>query len=384
MTPTPEVKPLPHLQRRIIFICSILVFCVTVPLLVFYAVGYRFDFAGEVSNIKSVGGVYVTSEIQDIEMYIDDEPVEDMRIFQNAAYIQNLEADIHQVHTQSAGLQTWIKELPVFSHFVTEVQSFNMPTVPQIRLVTEYETLEGSTVLFDEATTTKFIFASTTNIIFQATTTATTTYELNPEFVYIETLFASSSEEKLLLKRQQELIEENRFTFGPVTPTTTSTISATTTKLWRDVQLSEKEGDVYAQWTGKDNDIPYYFCVNHEEASSTISLYGQHVYDALLNEYGTTSEFSNALYVTDRICRTEIRIDRLWQSVQWFDFLPGSRDHILMQLQDGVYVVEIDDHSWQNVQLLYPGDYLQVVLDGGRILIKDDEYYVEVFTELQQ
>jgi hypothetical protein len=389
MTPTPEVKPLPHLQRQIIFICSLIIFCITVPLLVFYAVGYRFDFSADVSNIKSVGGVYVTSDVPDIEMYIDDEPVEDMRIFQNAAYIQNLVAGIHQVHTQKEGLQTWVKEVPVFSHIVTEVQSFNVPMVPQIRLVTEYVTVAGGSVLFEEATTTKFMFASTTNTSFKATTVATTTFSVDPEYTYVKTLFASSSEKKVLLKQQQERVVENPFTFGSATITaTTSTstpiVKATTTKKWRDVQLSRRGEDVYAQWTGKGGDIPYYYCVNHEEASSTIASYGEHIYEGLLNEYGSTTKFIEALYVTDRLCRTEIRIDRLWQSVQWFDFLPNSRDHVLMQLQDGLYVVEIDDRAWQNTQLLYPGDYLQVVLDGGQIFIKDDEYYLEVFTELQQ
>jgi hypothetical protein len=384
MTPTPEVKPLPHLQRKIIFICSLVIFVITVPLLVFYAIGYRFDFDDEVNNIKRVGGVYVTSEVQDIEMYIDDEPVQDMRIFQNAAYIQNLRAGLHQVHTQSTGLQTWVKNVPVFSHIVTEVQSFNIPTIPQVRLVTQYNTNKNESVLFSVATTSKFSFASTTNIFLQATTTATSTFVLNPEYVYIQTLFASSTEEQELLEQQKEVADRNRFTFDPIATTSTSTVQATTSKQWREVELSQRDDEVYAQWIGKDGNIPYYYCVNHEKASSTIMSYGQHVYDGLLSEYGTTSSFSNALYVTDRLCRTEIRIDRLWQSVQWFDFLPDSRDHVLMQLQDGLYVVEVDDRAWQNTQLLYPGDYLQVVLDGGRIFIKDEEYFLEVFPDLQQ
>jgi len=386
---TPEIQPLARGHRRIIFIFSILTFCVLVPLLVFYAVGYRFDFSGEVRSIKSVGGMYISAEADNVLIYVDNEPVEDMRIFQSAAYVQNLTEGMHQVHVQKEGLQTWVKKFPVFAHFVTEAQSFNMPEVPQLRLVTQYQTPSGASVLFDQkATSTKFAFASTTNTFFVATTTATSTYVSNTEYAYIKQLVASSTEEKERIALQQTE-DENIFAFhddlpiAPVAPTTT-VVLATTTKEWNDVRLLEKHGEVYAQWIGKAERTPFYYCVSTDSASSTKLKYGTHVYESFVEEHGSTTDpFETALAVADRFCRAEIKIDRAWQSVQWFDFMPGSRDHVLMHLQDGVYVVEIDDRAWQNVQLLYPGYHLAVVLDGERIYIKDDTYYLEVYTELQ-
>ena len=391
MIPTPHVKPLPRIHRKLIFIASLILFVVSVPIFVFYATGYRFDFASDDASIKKVGGLYVSSEVSGISMYINDEPVTDMRTFQNASYIQNLEAGMYQVHTQSEGLQTWVKNLPVFAHFVTEAETFNIPQVPQIRLVTKYQTDTSASVLFENATSTTFAFASTTNIFFQATTTATTSYQLNEEYVQVQQLIASSTEEKTELVTIQE--EKDRmsepFNFDIPIPgslvATSSQEKSTSTKQRDDVRLFQSQGDVYAQWIGRDDRIPFYYCVASTDASSTAAYYGEHVYASFVSEYGTTTDpFSKALVVAGRYCRSTIKIDRLWQSVQWFDFFPGSNDQVLMHLQDGIYVVEVDDRSWQNAQLLYPGHHLEVIVDGDRIYVKDDEYYLEIFIELQQ
>jgi hypothetical protein len=74
----------------------------------------------------------------------------------------------------------------------------------------------------------------------------------------------------------------------------------------------------------------------------------------------------------------------LWQTVKWFDFMPDNENLVLMLLDDGLFVIEADDRAWQNTQLLYPGKDLEVLLDGGRIFVKDGDYYLEVFTEIAQ
>ena len=66
----------------------------------------------------------------------------------------------------------------------------------------------------------------------------------------------------------------------------------------------------------------------------------------------------------------------------WFDYFPDSTDLILMHLEDGLYVVEVDDRAWQNTQPLYLGSNLEVIQDGGRIFVHDGTFYLEVFTEL--
>jgi hypothetical protein len=70
------------------------------------------------------------------------------------------------------------------------------------------------------------------------------------------------------------------------------------------------------------------------------------------------------------------------QNVQDFNFFPGNEDLILMHLDEGIYLVEIDDRAWQNTQLLYPGRNLIMLVDGNSIFIKDGDIIVEALTEL--
>lgn len=379
MNAAPEVQPLPFKRRRVVFILSLLAFAIAVPTFVFYAVGYRFDFSNEIRNIRAVGGMYISAQVEDIAIYVDDEPVENMRIFQNAAYVQNLDAGLHQVHVQGNELQTWVKLLPVYAHFVTEASSFNVPARPQVRLIPEYLSATGAAIVTPAATAT-FAFASTTNTFELQRARATSSLEANPEYVYVSGLIASSTADRELL-RQIELYERQPFRFtGKQPPATTS---ATTTRVFRNTRLYIEGGEVQAEWIGEGDRVPYYFCVSYRGPESTALGYGSHVMSDLITEYGTPTDFTDPELIGARLCRDTIRIDRKWQSVQYFDFVPGSESHVLLQLQDGVYVVEIDDRAWQNVQLLYPGDYLEVVAAGGQIFIKDGEYYLEVFTELQ-
>lgn len=373
------MKPLSQRKRRFIFLLALGLFVLAVPVSVFYAIGYRFDFSNDLGGIRSVGGMYVRSDAQATEMFINDEPVTDMRVFQSAAYIQNLEAGMHRIHVQGEGLQTWVKNLPVYAHFVTEVASFNMPETPQIRIIPQWlDPQDGNGVVFETATSTYFDFASTTNTLHYSTSTATSLYEANPEYAYVENLIASSTEMKAFL---EDRFSGERFRFGAVlTPADEALVQATSTKASRDFVLFEDDGEVYMTYTGAENDLPYYYCVVYSGKKRTSLEYGEHVYESLRTQLSPLIDLSDV--VGERLCRTQIRIDRLEQEVLWFDFFPGSTDLVLMHLQDGLYVVEVDDRAWQNTQLLYPGENLEVVEDGGRIYIKDGEYYLEVFTEI--
>lgn len=379
MPPTPELQPLSQNKRRIFFFTLVLVFIIMVPLMVFYAVGYRFDIDGDLTNIRSVGGMYVSSGINEIQIYIDDSLVEDMRMFRSAAYIQNLEEGMHTLHVQGDGVSTWTKELPVFAHLVTEAESFNMPLVPQVRVVPQWSDTTGTGILFESATSTQFRFASILGTYRVATNTATSTYTENIEYLYIKNLFASSTQLQKALQNQKQPREN--FSFGPQ-PVIESTSTATSTKVYTDVALYESGDEIRIRWIGNDQDMPYYYCVQYSGMAKTALWYGEHVLQSLVDQLGDTTDLINSDVRNQRLCRTAIRMDRLNQEVHWFDMYPDSTDLVLMHLDDGLYVVEADDRAWQNTQLLYPGEDIHVVLDGGRIYVQDGDYYLEVFTEI--
>lgn len=351
----------------------------------FYASGYRFDFSEGIRKIVGTGGVYITAEADDVDIYLNEQLVDDARILRSASFVQNLNEGKHKVTVQKEGLYTWTKDLPVFPHIVTEAQAFNLPLVPQVRLISPYVTTEGEAVVFVKSSAEPVLdFASTTNVFVTSTSTATSTYLSNPEHDYVDALFASTSATSTsFIGRVVEGVNE-AFRFGDDLASTTAE-AATSTKLSRDMSLFRQGEEVYAAWEGGLNNIPYYYCIDYTSASSTRALYGDHVYESV-EPFLFSPTGHNIIERNDRtqICRDQIRLDRKQETVAGFDFFPGSIDLVLLILDSGLHTVEIDDRAWQNTQLLYPGEDLLMVIDGGQIYIKDGELYLEVLTALEQ
>lgn len=362
MTGEPIIEPLSHRSRVWTFRILLAVFCIVMPIFVFYAMGYRLDLSNE-RNITTVGGMYVSADSEDVVMFVDEEPVRDMRFFQQAAYIQNLDAGVHRVHVQGEGLETWVKELPVYSRLVTEAHAFNMPSVPQVRFIPRFQTEGGLAVaIVEDEDAPLFPNASTTNLFIATTSPQTAAYVQNSEHEYVRELFNAT---------QTPAIEgENALP------------SALGIKMLRGMRLFKEGEDVYATWLGGDRALPYYFCVTYTTEERTIREYGAHVYESLLDEYTDAAGVVRLGPAGSRLCRDTIRIDRMGQEVSAFYFMPASMHHVLLLLEDGIHVVEIDDRAWQNTQLLYPGEDLEVRVDNGRIYVFDGEYYFEVLTAL--
>jgi hypothetical protein len=193
-------------------------------------------------------------------------------------------------------------------------------------------------------------------------------------------LFGTSTKEETFVERVVQEVND-AFVFTPAT-TTVATATPTTTIVERNTKLYEKNGSVFVSWIGNDTDIPYYFCFDHSRASSTKAAYGEHVFNSASAALAEVPQTESS-QVTQRICRHTIKIDNLRQEVLSFDFVPGSADLVLMHLADGLYVVEVDDRAWQNTQMLYPGTDLDVVVESGQIFVRDREYYLEVFTQIE-
>ncbi len=356
-------------------------FVVLVPLLVLYATGYRFNLFNIEGTFRVVGGLYITTDVEDANIVMNDEPVEDVRIFQRAAYIQNVPDGVHEIYVDAPGVTTWVKELPVFAHLVTEAKSFNLPKVPQIRVITPWlHATSSASVISVPTSSTPFAHASTSNVFFVSTSTATSTFIANTEYAYVESLFGTSSESQT--SRVAETLTLRTLERSPATSTATST--ATTTKVLHNTRLFEVDGEVYVTWLGDRRSIPYYYCVNYQGATTTAALYGDHVYAQLQEQLGTAIDLTTKTERDEILCRNTIRIDRRWSKVSWFDFVPDNRDLVMMLLDDGLYVVEADDRAWQNVQLLYGGKDLKVVIDGRSIYVRDGNYYLEISTQLQE
>lgn len=382
MSQEPEIKMLPYKNRQRFFAILCTIFILALPALIFYTTGHRLNFDDSTENtIVTTGGMYITTDNLDVDVYLDDEQVRRPRLFRSAYYIQNIESGIHRAVVQQNGLNTWVKDLPVDAYMVIEAAAFNMPVLPQVRFIPEYSDEDENAVFQSVASTSQFFTDATTTVPFVfATTSATTSLLLNSEYEFVLSLFSTSSATSSS-PFGRFLNEVERFRFS----TTSEQETATTTESFRergDVRLIERENELYASWMGDMQNAPYYFCVTSNDATTTAARYGTHVSEQIEEQRLSTT--SN-LYIDDnRICRQDIKIDRKRQSILYYNFLPGTSDLVLLQLEDGLYVSEIDDRAWQNTQKVFDGNEFEVLIENDSIYLKIEDQIVELLTQIPE
>lgn len=374
-----HVKPLPYKTRQRTFGLLILVFLVSLPFLYLYATGYRLDYR-KPTNLVSTGGIYLAVDQEDVEIYIDDVLSRELRSFRKAYYAQSLDAGTHRVHVQKDGYHTWVKELPVSKHLVTEAEAFNLPLVPQVRVIAQWQSATGSMIVSAPLEN-----ASSTNELFATTTKRTLGFVSNPEFVALMTQFGTTSTSTKKETPAQQIKELLR---GDATTTDALMAEvATTTIVSGGVKLHEQGEELFATWVGSFEQMPYYYCApdfprysssTPEVVPETVTLVEPIAEEAAEEEFvmhpvQTVTE--------DLACEPTIRIDRKWQTFHDFDFLPGSTDFVIVALEDGVYVVEVDDRSWQNVQPLMMGKNLRMHIEGGNVYLYDGTLIYQVVIE---
>ncbi len=374
-----HMPPLERRHRTVFFYLLLFIFLCVMPLLILYANGYRFQLFSEEPVLVLTGALYIATQVDDSQIFVDDKPVQNTRFFRRATYVQGLLPGIHQVHVQGEGLQTWVKNLPVYEQMVTEVAAFTIPEIPQVRPITSYRSLDGQPVFlgYESVVELPFAFASSTVSVTYSPQIATSSWEKNPEFTFLTERFTE-------LDRPAWPVEElPRFRFATTSPQLGIATTATSTVLQNNIALLRRGDEVVAEYRGTLRSIPYYFCVPSAPLAQIASHYGQHVADALGVDpaAATTTLFERGSWF-GQTCRSEIRLDRKGQTVHWFDFVPGSRDLVLLQLDTGLYVTEIDDRSWQNHQLLYPNPDITVIVEGGQVIVQDGDYFAELSLEL--
>ena len=381
----PEIRAMSYRSRSIFFYVLLVIFLISLPVFIFYTSGYRLDFGDEKTTIFTTGGMYITSDNLEVDVYLDTEQVQRPRLFRSAYYIQNIEVGIHKVVVQQPGLHTWVKQLPVDSYIVTEAAAFNMPILPHIRPIAPFVNANGQQTFFQESTSTDLFPKATTTedfLVFSIPKRASTTLTASSEYEYVVSLFATTTAtSSTIISRLEEGIE--RFKFATTTaavPVATATVPLVYVEQGN-MRLVERGDEIVATWVGSASSIPHYFCAVDTASSSIATRFGNHFAEQI--EAQRTSTTSPLIFDNARVCRTEIRIDRKWQDILYYEFFPNSTDLVVLQLQDGLYVTEIDDRSWQNTQLVYPGDNFRAVVTDTNIYIEEDGRYFELLTRLE-
>jgi hypothetical protein len=376
-----RVEPLPYKNRRRTFGLLLFIFIVAIPVLYLYATGYRFDFERP-TNLVSTGGIYVAVEHAGTDVFIDNELARgSARTFRRAIYAQNLDVGTHRVNVQKDGYHTWVKELPVSKHLVTVVQAFNLPVVPQARVVSPWVTSTGTPFV----ATSSLLVASTTNEVVASTTLNIVDRERNTEFGILMQLFATSTSTSTdsvtdrMINQVDDFLEET-------SEATTTILLATTTIEGKEVKLFESGNDLYAEWIGSLENMPYYYCADEFEPYSTSTEESSFLPTKDLEAAIVSSEeFLHPVQtINDLGCEPVIQIHTQFKELKAFDFVPGSTDLVALLLDDGVYIIEIDNRAWQNVQPLVLGEGLDMRVENGNIYVYDGEIIYQMVLEYDE
>ncbi|HEU4677234.1 MAG TPA: hypothetical protein VFS75_00775 [Candidatus Paceibacterota bacterium] len=369
------VKPLPYNSRRNLFAFLVIVFLVVLPFLYLYATGYRFDFA-KPTNIVSTGGIYVAADRTGAQIYIDDELVRETRAFRQAFYAQNLDVGTHRVHVQKDGHHTWVKELPVSEHLVTEAAAFNMPLIPDARLIAKWDTATGSPVVKSEIAYPHVVNA------YVATTTKPTaaSFKLDQEYTSLMAHFASTSTSTASRETTAEYLR-GLLTGGGAT----TTDEATSTKISSGVRLALEGDDLFATWVGPFEQMPYYYCAPTfpPYSTSTPAISSAVTTPAVRQDVDPDGLVMHPVQAVPAgaACDPTVKMDRKGETLRAFDFYPGSTDLILEVLEDGIYVVEIDDRGWQNMQPLMEGRDLDLYIENGNVFVYDGSLIYQILLQ---
>jgi ribosome-associated protein YbcJ (S4-like RNA binding protein) len=362
------------------------VFIVSLPFLYLYATGYRFSLL-KPTNIVSTGGMYVAVDRTGAEIYIDGELVRETRTFRKAFYAQSLDIGTHRIHVQKEGYHTWVKELPVSKRLVTEAQAFNLPLVPEVRVISAWKSATGTTIVKEFTS-----HASSTNELIATTTKQTKQFLADPEYNALLVHFATTSSSTDTETRGQQIKE---LILGEATTTgqTVEVDIATSTLVSGGVKLFRNGTDVSATWIGLFEQMPYYYCAPDFPRYSTTS--SSTAVDETLDDTAVIeplpvidSEAETVMHPVQTIpentvCDPTINIDHKWQNVRDFHFFPGSTDFVILTLEDGVYVAEIDDRAWQNKQPLFMGEGMRTHIENGTIYVYDGTYIYQIIIKTE-
>lgn len=217
-------------KRRAYFVVFALLFVVVTPLVIFYAMGYRFGFI-DTLNITERGGVYVHSSIPGTEIYLNDELKDTTGIFNQEYLSQNIKPGRYTVRATHEDYRTWEKYVEVSPQRVTSLYPFLAPKEFEFEEVPEtVEEVAAGTTTSAEIPNSVYEQFSELFVVESATSTPVDTPDIDD----------SLQEEQG--DQEQEVI---RRVFGDV-------------QVW----YEESTQTFYAEWLARGDFLPSYFCEN--------------------------------------------------------------------------------------------------------------------------
>jgi len=222
------MKPMSHTKRRVYLLGFSILFFILTPLVIFYAMGYRFGFV-EKFVVTERGGVYVQTSIPGTDIYLDDELKDTTGIFNQEYLSQSIKPGRYFVRAVNEGYRTWEKYVQVDAQRVTSLYPFLVPEEFEFEEILQVvEKPQQGTTTIDIAVNDVYKDFVSLFVLAEATTT--------------KDLITAS--DVIDIEEGQDVIKR---VFGDV-------------QVWYD----EDEQQFYVEWLARGDFLPSYFCENGE------------------------------------------------------------------------------------------------------------------------
>lgn len=107
-------------RRRLLFLL-ILVFMAFTPLLIFYSLGYRFDFS--TITVEKTGGIFLKSKTPRVSVRLDGKFSTETSFFSGGVLLTDIRPGTHLVRLEKKDYHPWFKTIEVAPMVVTEVRN---------------------------------------------------------------------------------------------------------------------------------------------------------------------------------------------------------------------------------------------------------------------
>ena len=121
------------MKRRLYLVGLIVLFFCLFPIVIFYAIGYRFKTG---LGFVQMGGIYVSVPYSDASVVLDSRKIGTSNILNHGFYIANLIPGVYTLHVDRPDTRPWGRTIVVEPQLVTDVRALLVPQkIELVRLV---------------------------------------------------------------------------------------------------------------------------------------------------------------------------------------------------------------------------------------------------------
>lgn len=321
-------------KRKIIFLITIIAFFILAIVSLFYSLGYRI---GEKWQLQKTGGIFIQANQSGATIFVDGKNQKITSLFSENAIVKNLPPGNKEVRVTKDSFYDWYKVLVVSPEIVT---------ARDVLLVPKQLLAQNVATTTDELTP-KYYLAKHT--IYQKNTP-----KPKPVFVGVQKFWQLPQSNALLV-----LGEDNIFYINSKRVDESTTSTQTLLGLENDI------APILASLLRTKNNIIF------DDSQNRVIYWDEHTIGSYwFGKLDKIPQWQNT---------RSISILTLPAKIRDISTYPDHGDYLLMEMGNGIWVLEMDSANGQNFLPIYQGDNPRLLgKNANTIFVQDNNHYLSI------